>query len=178
MSTVGAVLASASTHGVAAPKIASIRPVRPSALYRPALPLRMGQQPGRDFGRRASVAARSGEDDVVAVAADAVEEEAAPKKKAKAPAKPKAPPLTEEEKAAKAEDKLIKAAEKKAEKKAAKEAAEVEAKLRLEAATSRRSQRNTVRGVVRESDMITTPGGAVVPRGKQWYGLQVRPGPF
>jgi hypothetical protein len=101
-----------------------------------------------------------------------VEEE--PKKKAKAPAKPKAPPLTEEEKAAKDAERVARAEAKKQEKKDAKKAAEVEAKLRLEASTSRRAQRNTVRGVVRESDMVTTAGGAVLPRGKQWYGLQVR----
>lgn len=146
------------------------------ARLRPSLSLCQPTASGAQRRRACSVAVRSAaSDDVGEPAAEAEE---APKKgrRAAAPKAPKEkkPPLTEEEKAAKEAEKLAKAEAKKKERAEAKKAADEAAKLRAEAAASRRTQRNTAKGVVAESDVVVTPGGAVVPKGMQWYGLQVR----
>lgn len=163
----------ASTHRVAFIPSGS----QPHAL-RAATHCRLGQRTAASsLARRAgSFTVRSTAAGDVAESADVDEE--APKKE-KRTAKPKAPkekkpPPTEEEIAAKEAEKVAKAAAKKEEKAAAKKAADETAQRRTTAAASRRSQRNTARGNVPELDMVTTPGGAVVPKGKQWYGMQVR----
>lgn len=160
------------------PRPAPAARVQPLRLPRPFRGMHYSSQPAAGIAARAATsdAGEPAPDDTSGAAGG---EEGEPKKKGRRSAaatapKPKKAPLTEEEKAAKEAEKAAKAAAKREEKAAAKKAAEEEARLRAEAAASRRAQRNTAKGVVPELDVVTTPGGAAVPRGMQWFGLQAR----